>query len=262
MLLRANKQIGFTLIELLVVIAIIAILAAILFPVFARAREKAYQTQCLSNLKQIALAVQMYNSDWDGFYPIRATADGRKMPDCLLPYLGSWKIMECPSCPGWTNGRAFIWSSYLHADIMYPGHHHQYHQSEIREPAKVVICKDLGVEKASGFWQDQYPNIGGWCWAYQYGAPYCPSAWGRIDIACGRHNGGDNHAFADGHAKWLNMQEYIDRPTQVCLFWPWLGDFSAQSDPNTYLGYPPGTTNQAQAWWVPELETGTGKYSG
>src|SRR5215468_1948080 len=62
-------QRAFTLIELLVVIAIIAILAAILFPVFARAREKARQATCLSNLKQIGLAFQMYTQDWDEVYP-------------------------------------------------------------------------------------------------------------------------------------------------------------------------------------------------
>jgi len=60
---------GFTLIELLVVIAIIAILAAILFPVFARAREKARQSSCLSNVKQLDLAVQMYIQDYDEMLP-------------------------------------------------------------------------------------------------------------------------------------------------------------------------------------------------
>lgn len=60
---------GFTLIELLVVIAIIGILAAMLFPVFARARESARKIQCLSNVKNIAIAVNMYLTDWDSFWP-------------------------------------------------------------------------------------------------------------------------------------------------------------------------------------------------
>jgi len=70
MLWRLRKPNGFTLIELLVVIAIIAILAAILFPVFARAREKARQASCLSNVKQLCLATHMYAADYDGYvYP-------------------------------------------------------------------------------------------------------------------------------------------------------------------------------------------------
>src|SRR5215471_14245464 len=65
-----RKQIGFTLIELLVVIAIIAILAAILFPVFAQAREKARQTSCLSNTKQLGTAIIMYIQDYDESHPM------------------------------------------------------------------------------------------------------------------------------------------------------------------------------------------------
>src|SRR5688572_21323462 len=67
---RGAARQGFTLIELLVVIAIIAILAAILFPVFAQARGKARQTSCLSNLKQLGLAFEQYKQDYDGVYPI------------------------------------------------------------------------------------------------------------------------------------------------------------------------------------------------
>ncbi|HAZ64135.1 MAG TPA: hypothetical protein DCZ72_11075, partial [Armatimonadetes bacterium] len=67
--MRRGSRRGFTLIELLVVIAIIAILAAILFPVFAKAREKARAASCQSNLKQLGLSVMQYTQDWDEMYP-------------------------------------------------------------------------------------------------------------------------------------------------------------------------------------------------
>src|SRR5450432_2383849 len=75
---RTRSSKAFTLIELLVVIAIIAILAAILFPVFAQAREKARQTSCLSNLKQLGLGFLMYASDNDGYFPAPITNYGAK----------------------------------------------------------------------------------------------------------------------------------------------------------------------------------------
>jgi prepilin-type N-terminal cleavage/methylation domain-containing protein len=74
---QSRTKSGFTLIELLVVIAIIAILAAILFPVFAQAREKARATACLSNLKQLALGWLMYSQDYDEAYPMSAQLDPR-----------------------------------------------------------------------------------------------------------------------------------------------------------------------------------------
>jgi prepilin-type N-terminal cleavage/methylation domain-containing protein/prepilin-type processing-associated H-X9-DG protein len=103
---------GFTLIELLVVIAIIAILAAILFPVFAQAREKARQTACLSNTKQLGLSFHMYSEDYDELMPVNRTCVGGSAPgyqtcsegifttgwaDMVQPYIKNLNILKCPS---------------------------------------------------------------------------------------------------------------------------------------------------------------------
>src|SRR5215211_1501956 len=107
-MIRRTKHRGFTLIELLVVIAIIAILAAILFPVFAQAREKARSTTCLSNCKQIGLAFQMYAQDYDNTYTWQGKAMGDDVGDYgkpgakpnwimeLQPYAKNHKMFVCP----------------------------------------------------------------------------------------------------------------------------------------------------------------------
>jgi prepilin-type N-terminal cleavage/methylation domain-containing protein/prepilin-type processing-associated H-X9-DG protein len=123
--MTASTRKGFTLIELLVVIAIIAILAAILFPVFAKAREKARQSTCLSNLKQLGLASISYMEDNDEmYYPhrdkgvanpygplgndsypqISGDAASRLFwPELIQPYVKSWGVFTCPDAPGaWT----------------------------------------------------------------------------------------------------------------------------------------------------------------
>ncbi len=96
---RRSGSLGFTLIELLVVIAIIAILASILFPVFSRAREKARQASCQSNLKQLALGVNMYLQDYDETYPpfgYFAGAAPFTAFDAVLPYIKNRQILLCP----------------------------------------------------------------------------------------------------------------------------------------------------------------------
>ncbi len=109
--MKGTRRVGFTLIELLVVIAIIAILAAILFPVFAQAREKARQAACLSNIKQFSLALAMYTQDYDEvvpalFYgPTARTAYIPGLPprvfytwtEFLQPYMKSQQVLRCPS---------------------------------------------------------------------------------------------------------------------------------------------------------------------
>src|ERR1051326_1648844 len=93
-----KKRPGFTLIELLVVIAIIAILAAILFPVFAEAREKARQTSCMSNHKQIALAFLMYTQDNDELFPMAAGDDGAEwLTGYYVPVPGDWVAGTSPA---------------------------------------------------------------------------------------------------------------------------------------------------------------------
>jgi prepilin-type N-terminal cleavage/methylation domain-containing protein/prepilin-type processing-associated H-X9-DG protein len=98
---------AFTLIELLVVIAIIAILAAILFPVFAQARDKARQASCLSNMKQIGTATMLYTQDYDGFYPETSpnSCNGAAwtgiqiFPTAIYSYVKNVNVFSCPSDP-------------------------------------------------------------------------------------------------------------------------------------------------------------------
>jgi len=94
---------GFTLIELLVVIAVIAVLAAILFPVFSQAREKARQTSCLSNMRQMGFAVQMYAQDYDECLPLAATATATGFLNwhhLADPYVRNQQVWVCPSYNG------------------------------------------------------------------------------------------------------------------------------------------------------------------
>ena len=109
-ILPARK--GFTLIELLVVVTIIGLLIALLFPVFARAREQARQTVCVSNLRQISLAIQMYQADHNGVLPetfgdtTEMAAENRLSLDPLLPYEHAPAIYHCPDAPYHVDGRS------------------------------------------------------------------------------------------------------------------------------------------------------------
>jgi len=99
---------GFTLIELLVVIAIIAILASILFPVFAQARESARQVNCITRFNQVGRALVMYTSDFDTIQPLtqyfaalggQENCDDRVLAQLLMPYVKNWQMFRCPSDP-------------------------------------------------------------------------------------------------------------------------------------------------------------------
>ena len=186
---------GFTLIELLVVIAIIAILAAILFPVFARAREKARQTSCLSNVKQIALATLMYAEDYDETYPPALIETGGGLyviPQLLHPYIRNQQIWICPSDRQGsveTSSVAATW------DISYSCNTWL---MKFVVPSVGVITPPLGLGEVNN-------------------PAECPIFWDARSVGTSfpdnfdlyvsyRHNGLANSAFADGHAKAVKDQ--------------------------------------------------------
>lgn len=195
---------GFTLIELLVVIAIIAILAAILFPVFARAREKARMASCLSNVKQISLGCLMYAQDYDertvggsGYgYPAGTLNWELK----VQPYVKNWDLFRCPSSP---YGYFTYWTQPLVRSYSRNTLQHQF-LARIRLPAQTIQLGD-GAHPAVEFPRGMAPL---YCRA---GNPTCTSGSYRGDPTDRDmlHNDGDNISFYDGHAKWVGRGTLI-----------------------------------------------------
>jgi prepilin-type N-terminal cleavage/methylation domain-containing protein/prepilin-type processing-associated H-X9-DG protein len=237
------KNKGFTLIELLVVIAIIAILAAILFPVFARARAKAQQTQCLSNVKQIGMAVKMYASDYDGsfppgqgqayFYPY-TSVQGGNVVDPLTGgvYPGGIRagVWFCPSMtPAELNGATkraggqwamYNTGGYAESNWYWNASNASGNawnwlgmsEGQIQDPSNVVCFGD-------GSWSNRQdvistgtnnpPDL-----TLNYGLTQDPPWWPATSGATfpptmgyvGRHQGLCNFAFLDGHGKAMSLK--------------------------------------------------------
>jgi len=175
--MQRNK--GFTLIELLVVIAIIAILAAILFPVFARAREKARQTNCLNNQKQNGLGLLMYAQDYDETffnYRIDSSAGATYWYVLIQPYVKNTQIQLCPSASG-SRGYPCDYG-FNHVYLGYLA------MAKITEPAETfAFGETFGM--------------------MYLGRPGNDDA----NTVYDRHNEGANYSFCDGHAKWLQETE-------------------------------------------------------
>ncbi len=199
---------GFTLIELLVVIAIIAILAAILFPVFARAREKARQSSCLSNVKQLNLAIAQYCQDYDETYPIashwRILDSGGNIIrtmywyQALAPYIQNDQVRRCPSVPRWDRGYGWNYQEfgYTSSTGTMPDSDSSQPMADVEQPARTII---IGDNPDTGYWG----AAGIYCYGpSQVVKPEDPEQDGLGNVSR-RHNGGANYGFCDGHAKWL-----------------------------------------------------------
>ena len=197
------KRNGFTLIELLVVIAIIAILAAILFPVFARAREKARQTSCLNNVKQLSVGAMMYSQDYDEqVMPsyLQTPTYGWTWMTMITPYVKNTQIFICPSLSGANPGYG-----HNHCNL---GYESSVALAQIAKPAETVWLQDNGfvtnpsappsqwIERGDGSWYARWPNNDPW---------YTSDPWRAVP----RHNGLCNCAFLDGHAKAMKMDDLI-----------------------------------------------------
>jgi prepilin-type N-terminal cleavage/methylation domain-containing protein/prepilin-type processing-associated H-X9-DG protein len=254
-----SKNKGFTLIELLVVIAIIAILAAILFPVFAKAREKARQTACLSNMKQLGLGLMQYVSDYDGVYPLSyyypngtSGATGYCHWSAMIaPYTKSNQLFVCNSDPnkGVLPTNTFDYQvpnlSYLGNELLmgrpkanfkvvaecelddassliavaemtnYPfamggssaasgGNGNKSHR-----PANVLSAADTNMDGTNNtpLHQASLSECNdALAWASTLSASTNDESHSHVRyMQPDRHNGGQNYAFADGHAKWLKL---------------------------------------------------------
>lgn len=211
------RQRGFTLIELLVVIAIIAILAAILFPVFAKAREKARQSSCLNNVKQISLAILQYCQDYDEGFPNIYQWNSSSGPfwgiiQSTEPYVKSTQVHDCPSADMKSTLTSLGSRSYGYHLGLFPSIATAPKMGSILRPAEIVMMGDVVEDCNLQGWM-LYPSQGKMkmdpdgsnctlCGARHNSLFINHGSWQQPGFnVIERHNGMANIGFCDGHAK-------------------------------------------------------------
>ncbi len=218
---------GFTLLELLVVISIIAILAALLMPVFMQARESARKSTCLSNLRQLGMAVAAYSADWDEMLP--ATWDGavgahgnsgtggwmmwtnfygpaRFYPEqgALAPYVKNSGIFECPSAPA-RLGCSYAINSALSTGTPLPAYYSGLPLAALSSPSSTFLLVEEGSDGTNNHpntTDDAYFNV-------------------QMNVLARRHHGAPNFLYCDGHVKALKLENvYYPNPQGAHRFEP------------------------------------------
>jgi prepilin-type N-terminal cleavage/methylation domain-containing protein/prepilin-type processing-associated H-X9-DG protein len=210
--LLGKKSRAFTLIELLVVMAVIAILAGILFPVFAQAREKARQASCASRTKNLGTAVMLYTQDYDEQLPLAAYAtsdvDFITWHDLTDPYTRNKTIWHCPSSsvetadaggkPTTHFGYNVHYLTTLARDFSNANGHRAVALAAVPRPAETVLLADARASIHPSWCGDD----GKFLLPPSQADAHC---WGRPNPL---HQGGSNLAFVDGHVKWLRPERF------------------------------------------------------
>ncbi|NUQ00193.1 MAG: DUF1559 domain-containing protein [Armatimonadetes bacterium] len=219
---------AFTLIELLVVIAIIAILAAILFPVFAKAREKARQSSCQSNMKQLGLSIMQYCQDYDERYP-SVYDDGHGYPngriiwaDKITPYIKNRQVFGCPSVnanlnpvnspPYWPNNLQGTRYQMPMNHLFTEGASAPLTMNQFEAPSE-SIC----LAESNNSWYTHYcqRHAGTWGIVTSGSNTYLNGTWNSTTWPL--HNEGCNVVFADGHVKWESIMG-LTNPNRTYLW--------------------------------------------